>query len=284
MELSVLTTKIEQRFPGKAKELHECLQLIDSVLEDIGKEAQQVWSQLFDKRDLGEITEYVNMVDAVGELQKSVRSVMSLLAPNYNEPNEESGQETDEKIEVHDTEVKCSASREDGPHGLDVNFTDRKPVRLEIRGQVYSVNHWKEVLICTCQFLMSVDRDRFVRLVNDPSMQGLRYPFFSTNKAALSGPELVGEAIYAGTKLSANSIRDRIKRLLAKFDIPLSDVRIYSRRHQIFRQGSGFDDASWRSWWAESSRFEHSRVAPEATPKRAERKSKEKSSEQKEVW
>lgn len=162
MELSVLTTKIKQRFPGKAKELHECLQLIDSVLEDIGKEAQHVWSQLFDKRDLGEITGTVSIVDAVDKLQNSVRSVMNLLAPHYSESSEESSQETDEGVEVHDTAVKRCASREDGPHGLDVSFTDRKPIRLEIRGRVHLTRHWKDVLVCTCRFLMLVDRARFV--------------------------------------------------------------------------------------------------------------------------
>ena len=57
------------------------------------------------------------------------------------------------------------------------------------------VRTWKEMLL-TCELLIAVDEEKFLKFENDPVMNGKKRKYFSKNKGDLRKPKLVGDKIY----------------------------------------------------------------------------------------
>jgi hypothetical protein len=95
-----------------------------------------------------------------------------------------------------------------------------------------------DVLACTYRFLMSLDRSRFAKLLDDPAMRGRVYRYLSTDMDDLSRRVLIGDGIYVGTHLDANSTVQRVRQFLREFEIPLTDITVYLRPQSVARSST----------------------------------------------
>ena len=115
------------------------------------------------------------------------------------------------------------------PHTLEADFTYKHPFGFTLQGSPYSnLTAWLHIYGAVCKHLAQKNSSLFEQLPDNPdfiSNRGNKY--FSRKTSDLrSGREFV-TGIFAEVNLSANQIRDSIKRLLNYFSIPHEELELY---------------------------------------------------------
>ena len=122
-------------------------------------------------------------------------------------------------------------------HSLDENFTYKKPFGFSIEGKGYqNVGKWKLMYFQTLKYLCK-EKDNFRDILDAKEFRSNRgNKDFSSTPTDLRIGQLVSDGIYAETNLSANQIRDRIKKLLKFFDIPIDSFVIYLKEDRDWNE------------------------------------------------
>jgi len=117
------------------------------------------------------------------------------------------------------------------PHGLDEDFRYKRPAIFTLSGIPFDgTNTWSQVYQTLCRHLSTLKPAVFEGLADNPgftSTKGNKY--FSNEAGDLRIARDFGHGIFAETNLSANQIRDNIKRLLSAFGLPESAFVVYLR-------------------------------------------------------
>lgn len=118
------------------------------------------------------------------------------------------------------------------PHTLQEDFSYKRPYGFVLRRwALKDVVTWKRLYLELAVLLKDTDQKRFATLPNNPKfVTSQNNPFFSTNPDELRSANLVADGIYAETNLSANRIKECMRRLLIEFGIDPSEMRIYLRQ------------------------------------------------------
>ncbi|GMV65727.1 MAG: hypothetical protein AMXMBFR75_15250 [Candidatus Hinthialibacteria bacterium] len=117
------------------------------------------------------------------------------------------------------------------PHSLDESFTYKRPYGFVLEDQGYKeIVTWRRVYELFLKQLAAKSPDTFTALCENPDYHSNRgNPTFSQDPLKLRSAMPVTDGIHAESNLSANSIRDLMKRLLETFGIPETEVKIYLR-------------------------------------------------------
>jgi acyl carrier protein len=115
------------------------------------------------------------------------------------------------------------------PSAFDEDFTEKRFNGFILDGQgTIGIITWPGMYESVCRQLYLRDKDRFRALVDNPDFISYRGRHaFATNPAPLREAILIGDGLYAENNLSANGVRDNIRRLLVAFDIPVDRMRIF---------------------------------------------------------
>lgn len=117
-----------------------------------------------------------------------------------------------------------SPRRGDVQKSTDTDWTSKRVVGYIFKGTRHPVSTFKEILIGLCEALHRVHRADFSRIL---TLRGRKRIYFSQDFKGMTHPrEIPGSGFYAETNLSANSIRDRCKDLLALFGQTPEDLQI----------------------------------------------------------
>jgi hypothetical protein len=93
------------------------------------------------------------------------------------------------------------------------------------------VSTWRRLYRLVCGILAERDPEKFESLPDNPDFRTSRgNRSFSEDPDGLHNALKVPAGLYAEAKLSANSIRDHIRKLLHTFDIPEEEMTIYLRQ------------------------------------------------------
>jgi hypothetical protein len=117
------------------------------------------------------------------------------------------------------------------PHSLHEDFKYKRPYGFVIQGSPYKNKvTWSELYLQLCSYLQSSNQSLFHSLDTDPDhISNRKNKYFSLNTSELRNSQKCGNSIYVEMNLSANQIRDSIKRLLKTFDVPTDQFTIYLR-------------------------------------------------------
>lgn len=117
------------------------------------------------------------------------------------------------------------------PHNLTEDFKYKRPYGFILSGTPYKNKvTWSELYIQLCTHLLSIDQNIFNTLEsNQDHISNRNNKYFSSNPSELRSPQQCGSSTYVEMNLSANSIRDSIKRLLKTYNIKANDLSIYLR-------------------------------------------------------
>ena len=194
-----IDTAIEQVGEKVTKDFKKAaeLSLNSEELDSISKKIQEVISDLdtiiYDRN----IDEDLKEMDQIDE--KSI--------PNYNDY-------------LVDTEVE---------HNLYEDLTHKRPCAFKIEGTRVEIKDWKGVLVQTINYLAKKDPNIVRSFVDDSKMNGKKVIYFSRVKLPTMRAvvEIKSVNIYVATNLSANGIRNLLIKMLNKYNIKLSDYKIY---------------------------------------------------------
>jgi hypothetical protein len=117
------------------------------------------------------------------------------------------------------------------PHDLSENFTYKRPFGFILRDRAFqNIVTWRRLYELVCKVVIEFQEAPRSGVAGEhrPSLL-VGYSGFVTDPETLRSPMKVAEDVYVEANLSANYIRDAIKKLLKAYSIPNSDLRIYLR-------------------------------------------------------
>ncbi|MCC5841662.1 MAG: hypothetical protein JJT96_16220 [Opitutales bacterium] len=116
-------------------------------------------------------------------------------------------------------------------HALQEDFSYKRPFGMKLEGEAYTnLRTWKAVYRQVFTHLSKKEATRFRRLDGcEAALSRRGNPYITRDKNLLRQSMPIGADLYAEVNLSANHIRDSIKRLLEAFSIPLSEITLYLR-------------------------------------------------------
>lgn len=230
IDLNKLIDLIKVYFPQDGFEISDALDLLNLALEGLLNSANNVMTELNKSKDYDKSMELLEFSKSISTLQGKINKYSNLISMNSETDEEEIEDELDE-IEEQRTIPNYADYVVDSsiPHTLYESFTHKKVTAFSFDNIRYPADNWKDVLIKTCNLLAEMDADKFLELIDDPAMKGRKISYFSRKHIEGRNDKLSNIDVYVWTKLSANSIRNLIIKLLKKFNLSINDYYIYLR-------------------------------------------------------
>ncbi len=203
---------------------------LEAVRENLLALSDDIWLSI-DHNDSEALEEGVQFKRTYNEKMAAfdhLASELSAMVQQYTsvrlEAEEQSGQgEQNERI--------VRELNREQPHSVDEDFTYKRPHGFILDGQgTTGITTWRRLFELVCQQLLRRDPDRFRALPDNTSFISNRgHRGFSRNRDELRSAGEIGEGIFAEVHGSANSLRDSLRQLLAAFDIPVTELRLFLR-------------------------------------------------------
>ena len=219
-----------EEVPSSVGDIREALDLlassIDSAIERVGEKAKLS----IDNKEYSKINKLIDNSKELDSISKKIQEVIGDLDTIIDNINiEEDSKKIDEVDErsipnysnyLVDTEVE---------HNLYEDLTHKRPCAFKIEGTRVEIKDWKGALVKTIDYLAKKDPSIVRSFVDDPKMNGKKVIYFSRVKLPTMRAvvEIKSVNIYVTTNLSANGIRNLLIKMLNKYNIRLSDYKIY---------------------------------------------------------
>ncbi|WP_028983483.1 hypothetical protein [Sporolactobacillus terrae] len=228
MELIEVINYIKINHPEKAIDLLDSLDLVKSVIEDTLDSIQSSMNQSFAQRNFERVQLCLEIAKTTHPLINKIDKLLTELDIDGVDQEIERD-ENYEKRTVPNYEEYVVDNRVE--HTLYENFTFKRPYgyRLNSKTRLVEVKTWHDMLLSVCEILFSIDRNIFLSLEKDKSMNGRKKKYFSMTAKGMREPRLIAEKVYIETNLSGNSIRNLIIKLLKKYDKSVELFKVYFR-------------------------------------------------------
>ncbi len=118
------------------------------------------------------------------------------------------------------------------PRNLTTNERTRHILEdLEAVREATGITTWRRLFELVCEQLLRRDPNRFHELVDHSDFISNRGNCsFARDPSELRSASLIGDGLYAEINMSANNMRDQIRRLLAAFEIPMERLQLFLRQ------------------------------------------------------
>lgn len=224
----LLDFKIRQGAQMKER-IKNILSNLKNVQEDLLALSDDLWLEI-DHND-NEALRFKSEFNTINKEFSDIANSLSELIQNHtNTPLYQQVESKEKQSSSIDNERIIKALDKKKPHTLTEDFKYKRPCGFILRGTPYTSKTWSELYIHLCTHLLNTDQKIFNSLENNQDhISNRNNKYFSSNPSDLRSPQKCGSSIYVEMNLSANSIRDSIKRLLKTYNINHADIAIYLR-------------------------------------------------------
>jgi hypothetical protein len=222
----------------------QILEDLEVVRENLLALSDDIWLSI-DHNDTQAMDQGVQFKRAYNEKSRAFDNVaaeLSALIQQYTSVPLESEERSGEGDRERNERIVQELNREEA-HSIDENFKFRRPHGFILDGQAtMGVKTWRRVFELVCRQLLRRNADRFRALPDNPSFitrRGGRR--FSRNSEEMRSATEIGEGIFAEINLDANDLCRTLRLVLAAFDIPAADIRIFLREDRdaaVNREGA----------------------------------------------
>lgn len=219
-----------EEVPSSVGDIREALDLlassIDSAIERVGEKAKLS----IDNKEYSKINQLIDNSKELDSISKKIQEVIGDLDTIIDNRNIEEDSKKIDKVDERsipsysnylvDTEVE---------HNLYEDLTHKRPCAFKIEDTRVEIKDWKGALVKTIEYLAKKDPSIVRSFVDDSKMNGKKVIYFSRDKLPTMRAvvEIKSVNIYVATNLSANGIRNLLIKILNKYNIRLSDYKIY---------------------------------------------------------
>lgn len=221
---------VRTNFPKDALDVCDSLELLNLALDGLLDSANRQISTLHKNKCYDKSMELLMISKEVSSFQTYISEYVTMLNVEAEIDEDDFTDETDiseeQKIIPNYAEYTVDSSV---PHSLYEDFTHKKATAFSIAGARYEAKDWKDVLLQTCDILSEIDSDKFYTFIDDPVMKGRKVSYFCKTYIEKKNHKLKNFDIYVWTNLSANHIRNLIRKLLKKYGIKISEFYVYLR-------------------------------------------------------
>ena len=214
------------------------LEDLEAVRENLLALSDDIW-QSIDHNDPDSLEEGVAFKRNYNEKLATFDTLateLSRLVQQFTSVNLSSEEKTGGDSESENQRIIQELDR-DVPHSLDEDFTWKRPYGFILLGRgTTGITTWKRLFELFCLQLLAHDRDRFRSLVKHPEFVSKRgHHSFSHTRDPLRSALQLDTDLFTEINLSANSIRDTIRRMLVIFEIPIADLKVFLREDRDSR-------------------------------------------------
>lgn len=207
---------------------------LKNVQEDLLALSDDLWLEI-DHNDNKSIENGVQFKSEFNESNKqfteAANSLSELIQSHTNTPlyQQEERRVNQPASSENDRIIKELNKKE--PHSLTEDFKYKRPYGFVLKETPYKNKlTWSELYMQFCTHLRNTDQNIFSSLEsNQDHISNRNNKYFSSQPSDLRSPQKCGSSMYVEMNLSANQIRDSIKRLLKTFNIKYTDLTIYLR-------------------------------------------------------
>jgi hypothetical protein len=207
---------------------------LEAVGEDLLALSDDIWLNIDhnDSRAVQRGAEFkVAFNEAVSEFNRSSTRLSQLVedfteVPTFEPPT---APQSAEERERRERIIRSLDQRV--PHSLDEDFRYKRPVAFTLGGVPFDgTSTWSQVYETLCRHLSSINPSVFEALPNNSAFVSNRgNKYFSRDASDLRIHRDFGRGVLAETNLSANQIRDNIKRILQAFGLAEKEFAVYLR-------------------------------------------------------
>ncbi len=218
--------------------MHQRIRSILGNLEAVGEDlltlSDDIWLNIDhnDSRAVERGAEFkIQFNEAVSDFNRSASHLSRLVEEFTKVPPFEAPAAPESREERERRERIIRSLDQHVPHTLAEDFRYKRPVAFTLGGVPFDgTSTWSQVYETLCRHLASINPSVFEALPANPefiSNRGNKY--FSRNPSDLRIPRDFGRGVLAETNLSANQIRDSIKRILTTFGFGEKEFAVYLR-------------------------------------------------------
>jgi len=210
----------------------EILEDLEAVRENLLALSDEIW-QSIEHNDPEGLEEGVRFKRAYNEKMAAfdtLASELSVLIQQFTSVRLGADEQSGEDDESQNARIIQALNREE-PHSIDEDLTFKRPHGFILDGQgTTGVTTWRRVFELICQQIQRRDPDRFRQLPDHPDfISNRRHHSFTLDPEKLRSACLIADGLHAEINLSANGLRDVIRRLLATFEIPMDRLQLFLR-------------------------------------------------------
>ena len=160
----------------------------------------------------------------------TLSSEISQLVQQFTSINLAADEESGEQDDAHNERIIQQLNREQ-PHSIDEDFTFRRPHGYILDGKATTgITTWRRLYELLCAQLLRRNRDLFYSLPeNDEFISNRGHHQFARSPDGLRSASQLDNDLFTEINLSANALRDVIRRLLAAYDIPTANLQVFLR-------------------------------------------------------
>ena len=209
------------------------LEDLEAVRENLLALSDDIWSSIDhnDSEAMEAGVEFKRSYNAKVTAFDAVAGELSLLIQQYTSVRLDSNEQSGEIDESSNERIISELDRETA-HGLDEDFTFKRPFGFILDGKATTgLTTWQRLYQLVCERLIAQDEGRMRSLCDHPdfvSNRGNRTIEHDPQK--LRKPMMLAGGLFIESNLSANGIRDVIRRLLEQYAIPAEKMKVYLRQ------------------------------------------------------
>lgn len=225
--------------PQAADRTRRILEDLEAIRENLLALSDDIWLSINhnDPDSLEAGVEFKRAYNAKAADFDRVASELSVLVQQYTRVRLEEAEQTGGADHVANARIIAELNREE-PHRLDEDFTYKRPHGFILDGLgTTGITTWQRLYELVLQRLYDRDVERFRGLSADPEFTTSRgNPTFTSDRTKLRKALEVRGGLFVESNLSANGIRDVLRRVLATFAIPTDQLLIFLRQDRDARR------------------------------------------------
>jgi hypothetical protein len=195
--------------------------------------SDDIWGGI-DRQDLEAFDDGVRFMRSyLEEVARFDRSAadLSALIQQYTQVSLEATEETGQEDRARNERIIRALNR-DEPHSLEEDFTYKRPHGFILAGQATSgISTWQRLYELVCRQLHQGEPACFGSLVDNPEFISNRgHHSVTHDPGALRKALQVDNLLFVECNLSANGIRDMIRRLLVAFNLDPGKIQLFLRQ------------------------------------------------------
>jgi len=218
--------------PQAADRTRRILEDLEAVRENLLALSDDIWRSI-DHNDPDALeagVEFKRAYNAKAADFDRVATELSALIQQYTSVRLEEAEESGGEDREQNERIIAELNREE-PHSLDEDFTYKRPHGYILAGQAATgITTWQRLFDLVCRQLIARDQGRFRGLHSDPDFISNRgHHSVTTDPGTLRKALDVGHGLFVESNLSANGIRDMLRRFLNAYEISIESMQIYLR-------------------------------------------------------
>ena len=213
----------------------DILEDLEAVRENLLALSDDIWAGV-DLQDLTAFDDGVRFMRSFVEKRTAFDQLAadpSVLIQQYTQVPLEASEETGQEDRERNERIIRDLNREE-THSIDEDFTYRRAHGFILDGKAtVGITTWQRLFELVCRQLHQRDRQRFVTLFeNQDFISNQGHHIVTHERHSLRKALQIDTDLYIESNLSANGIRDMIRRLLATFEIPANRLQLCLRQYR----------------------------------------------------